>query len=64
MPNFFETRSYWHGGFTKDQQDYYKEHRLSQNTSAKQVIRTGSGRPLEPVLATGSKDSVLEGEHL
>src|SRR4051812_45369931 len=30
MPNFFETRSYWHGGFTKDQQEYYKEHRLSQ----------------------------------
>src|ERR1041384_1410401 len=30
MSNFFETRSYWHGGFTKDQQDYYKEHRLSQ----------------------------------
>src|SRR4051812_14301119 len=30
MPNFFETRSYWHGGFTKDQQDYYKEHHLSQ----------------------------------
>ena len=22
MPNFFETRSYWHGGFTKDQQEY------------------------------------------
>src|SRR3954467_10673408 len=30
MSNFFETRSYWHGGFTKDQQEYYKEHRLSQ----------------------------------
>src|ERR1044072_3205855 len=30
MPNFFETRSYWHGGFTKDQQKWYKEHRLSQ----------------------------------
>src|ERR1043165_638400 len=30
MPNFFATRSYWHGGFTKDQQEYYKEHRLSQ----------------------------------
>src|ERR1043165_1233895 len=30
MPNFFETRSYWHGGFTKDQQRWYKEHRLSQ----------------------------------
>src|SRR4051812_32751119 len=30
MPSFFETRSYWHGGFTKDQQEYYKEHRLSQ----------------------------------
>src|ERR1043165_6840944 len=30
MPNFFETRSYWHGGFTEDQQKWYKEHRLSQ----------------------------------
>src|SRR3954463_3839443 len=30
MPNFFETRSYWHGGFTEDQQEYYKEYRLSQ----------------------------------
>src|SRR3954468_3326396 len=30
MPNFFETRSYWHGGFTEDQQKCYKEHRLSQ----------------------------------
>src|SRR3954470_18493421 len=29
MPNFFETRSYWHGGFTNDQQEYYKEHCLS-----------------------------------
>src|SRR3954471_4514480 len=28
--NFFESRSYWHGGFTKDQQEYYKEHHLSQ----------------------------------
>src|SRR4051812_18123109 len=30
MSNFFETRSYWHGGFTEDQQEYYKEYRLSQ----------------------------------
>src|SRR3954467_12774257 len=30
MPNFFETRSYWHGGFMEDQQEYYKEYRLSQ----------------------------------
>src|SRR3954468_3750416 len=30
MPNFFETRSYGHGGFTEDQQKWYKEHRLSQ----------------------------------
>src|SRR3954467_12912484 len=30
MSNFFETRSYWPGGFTKDQQEYYKEHHLSQ----------------------------------
>ena len=27
---FFETRSYWQGGFTEDQQKYYKEYRLSQ----------------------------------
>src|SRR3954464_4656197 len=31
MSYFFETRSYWHGGFTEDQQKWYKEHRLSQN---------------------------------
>src|SRR3954469_24650659 len=30
MSNLFETRSYWHGGVTEDQQEYYKEHRLSQ----------------------------------
>src|SRR3954464_793171 len=30
MSNFFETRSYWHGEFTEDQQEYYKEYRLSQ----------------------------------
>ena len=30
MSNFFETRSYWHGGFTEDQQEYYKEYCLSQ----------------------------------
>src|ERR1041384_7746085 len=30
MSNFFETRSYWHGGFTEDQQEYCKEYRLSQ----------------------------------
>src|SRR4051812_4542151 len=30
MSDFFETRSYWHGGFTEDQQKWYKEHRLSQ----------------------------------
>src|SRR4051812_20383834 len=30
MSNFFETISYWHGGLTKDQQEYYKEYRLSQ----------------------------------
>src|ERR1041385_2249202 len=37
---------------------------IDTSTSAKQVIRTGSGRPLEPVLATGAKGSVLEGEPL
>src|ERR1041385_4314226 len=30
MSNFFETRSYRHEGFTEDQQEYYKEYRLSQ----------------------------------
>src|SRR4051812_31282155 len=30
MPKFFETISYWHGGLTKDQQEWYKEYRLSQ----------------------------------
>ena len=30
MVDFFETRSYWQGGFTEEQQKYYKEHRLSQ----------------------------------
>src|SRR4051812_26755844 len=30
MATFFETRSYWQGGFTEDQQKYYKEYRLSQ----------------------------------
>jgi hypothetical protein len=30
MDYFFETRSYWQGGFTEEQQIVYKEHRLSQ----------------------------------
>ena len=30
MVTFFETKSYWQGGFTDDQQKYYKEYRLSQ----------------------------------
>src|SRR3954447_20022709 len=30
MSNFLETLSYWHGGFTEDQQEYYKEYRFSQ----------------------------------
>src|ERR1041384_6500248 len=30
MATFFETRSYWQGGFTEDKQEYYKEYRLSQ----------------------------------
>src|ERR1041385_1543009 len=30
MSDFFETRSYWHGGCTEDQQKGYEEHRLSQ----------------------------------
>jgi hypothetical protein len=27
---FFETKSFWQGGFTEEQQNYYEEHRLSQ----------------------------------
>src|SRR3954463_124983 len=30
MTTFFETRTYLQGGFTEDQQKYYKEYRLSQ----------------------------------
>ena len=30
MVNFFETRSYWQGGFIEEQREYYKEYRLSQ----------------------------------
>ncbi len=30
MVGFFETESYWQGGFTEEQKYYYKEHRLSQ----------------------------------
>ena len=30
MGNFFETRSYWQGGFTEDQQEYYEEYNMSQ----------------------------------
>ena len=30
MTTFYETESYWQGGFTEDQQEYYKEYRLSQ----------------------------------
>src|SRR3954467_13471751 len=30
ISDFFETRSYWHGGFIEDQQKWYKEHRLPQ----------------------------------
>src|SRR4051812_19255760 len=30
MTTFFETRSYWQGGFTEDQQKYYKVYRLSE----------------------------------
>ena len=28
MVSFYENRSYWHGGFTEDQQKCYKEYRL------------------------------------
>src|SRR3954462_11089773 len=30
MDGFFETSSYWQGGFTEEQKYYYKEHHLSQ----------------------------------
>src|SRR3954467_13081750 len=30
MVTFFETRSYWQGGFIEDQQKYYKEYHLSE----------------------------------
>src|SRR3954470_23366418 len=30
MDGFFESSSYWQGGFTKEEKYYYKEHRLSQ----------------------------------
>jgi hypothetical protein len=30
MVGFFETRSYWRGGFTEEQQKYYEERRWSQ----------------------------------
>src|SRR3954462_13353269 len=30
MDGFFETSSYWQGGFTEEEKYYYKEHRLSQ----------------------------------
>ena len=30
MSNFFETRYYWQGQFIEDQQEYYKEYRLSK----------------------------------
>src|SRR3954466_7576705 len=52
MDGFFETSSYWQGGFTKEQKYYYKEHHLSQkgkhlweqidklNTIAREVCST------------------------
>jgi hypothetical protein len=30
MVGFFETKSFWQGGFTEEQQNYYEEHHLSQ----------------------------------
>ena len=30
MVTFYETKSYWQGGFMEDQQKYYKEYRLSE----------------------------------
>src|SRR3954463_13538676 len=52
MDGFFETSSFWQGGFTEEQKYYYKEHRLSQkgkhlweqidklNTIAREVCST------------------------
>ncbi len=30
MASLFDTKYYWHGGFTEEQQNYYEEYRLSQ----------------------------------
>jgi hypothetical protein len=30
MVGFFETKSFWQGGFTEEHQKYYEEHHLSQ----------------------------------
>ena len=30
MVTFFESNWYWQGGFTEDEQKYYKEYRLSE----------------------------------
>jgi hypothetical protein len=30
MVGFFETKSFWQGGFREEQQSYYGEHHLSQ----------------------------------
>jgi hypothetical protein len=30
MVGFFETKSFWQGGFTEEQENYYEEYRLSQ----------------------------------
>ena len=40
MDGFFETSSYWQGGFTEEQKYYCKEHRLSQkgNTYGNKLI--------------------------
>jgi hypothetical protein len=40
MVGFLETKSFWQGGFTKEQQNYYEEHRLSQkgNTYGNKLI--------------------------
>jgi hypothetical protein len=40
MVGFFETKSFWQGGFMEEQQKYYEEHRLSQkgNTYVNKLI--------------------------
>ena len=40
MITVFETRSYWQGGFTEDQQKYYKEYCLSKKGKHLWILKT------------------------